>query len=255
MLLPESLPILPFTRPARGEVTLPGSKSLTNRALLVAALCDAPVMLTNALFSEDTQLMGEALRQLGFVVDENTAAGTIQVEGHGGALPRDRADLFVGLAGTAARFLTALCAVAPRGVYRLDGVPQMRKRPMKPLIDALRSLGADIRCTGDEGFFPLEVHARGLAGGAVEIDASESSQLLSALLMVAPLARGDIDITLRGSVRRAYVDMTTEVMRACTPDQQSLVTPREAQSFTVRAKPAPYRRSDDGGRYAIEPDA
>jgi 3-phosphoshikimate 1-carboxyvinyltransferase len=255
MSLPELLPIQPFTRPARGEVTLPGSKSLTNRALLIAALCDTPVTLTNALFSEDTQLMGEALRQLGFVVEENTAAGTIRIEGHGGALPAAQADLFVGLAGTAARFLTALCAAAPRGVYRLDGVPQMRKRPMKPLLDALRSLGADIRCTGEEGFFPLEVHARGLAGGAVEIDASESSQLLSALLMVAPLARGSIAITLRGTVRRAYVDMTTEVMRAFTPRQESLVTPGSPQSFTVVTRKAPYRRSDDNGHYAIEPDA
>src|SRR5688572_32537435 len=113
MSLPELLPIQPFTRPARGEVTLPGSKSLTNRALLIAALCDTPVTLTNALFSDDTQLMGEALRQLGFVVEED-AAGTIRIEGNGGALPAAKADLFVGLAGTAARFLTALCAAATR---------------------------------------------------------------------------------------------------------------------------------------------
>src|SRR5688572_30553611 len=185
MSLPDSLPIRPFTRPARGEVALPGSKSLTNRALLIAALCDSPVTLTGALFSEDTQLMGAALRQLGFVVEEDGGAKTIRVEGRGGLIPAERADLFVGLAGTAARFLTALCAAAPRGVYRLDGVSQMRKRPMRGLIEALRQLGADIRCTGAEGFFPLEIHAHGLRGGAVSIDASESSQLLSALLMVA----------------------------------------------------------------------
>src|SRR5688572_5353787 len=255
MSLPELLPIQPFTRPARGEVTLPGSKSLTNRALLIAALCDTPITLTNALSSDDTQLMGEALRHLGFIVDEDAAAGTIRIEGNGGALPAAKADLFVGLAGTAARFLTALCAAASRGVYRLDGVPQMRKRPMKPLIDALRLLGADIRCTGEEGFFPLEVHARGLAGGAVKIDASESSQLLSALLMVAPLARGNIDVTLHGPVRRAYVDMTTRVMEAFTRGNESLVTQRDSQTFTISARAKPYRRSDDGGHYAIEPDA
>ncbi|MGH7946590.1 MAG: 3-phosphoshikimate 1-carboxyvinyltransferase [Opitutaceae bacterium] len=255
MSLPELLPIQPFTRPARGDVTLPGSKSLTNRALLVAALCDRPATLTGALFSEDTQLMGEALRRLGFAVQENEDARTIRVEGRGGAIPAEHADLFVGLAGTAARFLTALCAAAPRGVYRLDGVPQMRKRPMKPLLDALRSLGADIRCTGEEGFFPLEVRARGLAGGTVEIDASESSQLLSALLMVAPLARGDVNVSLRGPVRRSYVDMTARVMRAFTPGGESLVSQPDAHSFTIRARGLPYRRSDDGGRYAIEPDA
>jgi 3-phosphoshikimate 1-carboxyvinyltransferase len=129
----------------------------------------------------------------------------------------------------------------------------MRQRPMKPLLDALRALGADIRCPGVEGFFPLEVHARGLDGGAVELDASESSQLLSALLMVAPLARGDVHVTLRGSVRWSYVDMSAQVMQAFTPEQASLVARRDAQSFTVTARPRPYRLT--GGVYAIEPDA
>jgi 3-phosphoshikimate 1-carboxyvinyltransferase len=199
--------------------------------------------------------MSEALRQLGFTVNEDATPGAIRVEGCGGALPAEHADLFVGLAGTAARFLTALCAAAPRGRYRLDGVPQMRKRPMKPLLDALRSLGADIRCTGEEGFFPLEVHARGLEGGAVELDASESSQLLSALLMVAPLARGDVHVTLRGTVRRAYVEMTARVMQAFTPGSESPVIWRDARTLTIPARARPYRRSEDGGHYPIEPDA
>jgi 3-phosphoshikimate 1-carboxyvinyltransferase len=255
MPLPDLLPIQPFTRPVRGEVALPGSKSLTNRALPLAALCDRPVVLTGALFSEDTHLMSEALRKLGFAVQEDASAQTIRVEGRGGEFPVANADLFVGLAGTAARFLTALCAAAPRGVLRLDGVPQMRKRPMKPLIDALRALGADIRCTGEEGFFPLEVHARGLDGGAVELDASESSQLLSALLMVAPLARTDVYVTLRGSVRWAYVDMTARIMEAFTPHGAPLVQKRDAQSFTVTARTHPYRLAGVEGRYAIEPDA
>ena len=253
MPLPDLLPIQPFTRPVRGEVALPGSKSITNRALLLAALCEEPVMLGGALFSEDTHLMGEALRQLGFAVSEDPSAQAIRVVGHGGTIPAERAELFVGLAGTAARFLTALCAAAPRGVYRLDGVPQMRKRPMKPLIEALRALGADVRCTGEEGFFPLEIHARGLAGGTVELDASESSQLLSALLMVAPLARADVRVRLRGSVRRAYVEMTAQVMQAFTPGRASLVARNDAQSFTIAARPKPYRH--DGDSYAIEPDA
>jgi len=169
-------------------------------------------------------------------------------------LPAESADLFVGLAGTAARFLTALCAAAPRGIFRLDGVPQMRKRPMKPLLDALRSLGATIRCLGEEGFFPLEIHARGLDGGAVEIDASESSQLLSALLMVAPFARGDVHITLRGPVRESYVDMTAKMMQLFAASADQLVSRRDAQTFTVAARRTPYRLPGDG-RYAIEPDA
>src|SRR5258708_23880637 len=182
----DPLPITPFTHPIRGRVVLPGSKSIPKRALLLAALTNERVTITNALFSEDTQLMSDALRALGIAVEASIEAHTLTVAGQGGNIPVDRAELFVGLAGTAARFLTAFCASATRGVYRLDGVPQMRKRPMQGLIDALRTLGADLRCPGAAGFFPLEIHARGLAGGRVEIDASESSQMLSALLMVAP---------------------------------------------------------------------
>ena len=165
----------------RGEVSLPGSKSLTNRALLLAALCDGPVTLTRALFSEDTNVMTNALRQLGFEAAVDPPATTMRLAGRGGRIPAPSADIFVGNAGTAARFLTALCAAAPQGAYRLDGVPRMRTRPMKGLIDALRVLGADIHCPGAEGFFPIEIHARGLRGGSLSMDASESSQLLSAL--------------------------------------------------------------------------
>ncbi len=247
MSLPDLLPIQPFTRPARGEVTLPGSKSLTNRALLLAALCDTPVTLTGALFSEDTHLMAEALRQLGFTVAADESAHTLRVSDQTKGFTVGTADLFVGLAGTAARFLTALCAAAPSGIYRLDGVPQMRKRPMKPLIDALRTLGADVRCTGVEGFFPLEIHARGLRGGPVSIDASESSQLLSALLMVAPLATAPISVTLIGGVRWPFVAMTMNQMAqfgfaqklARTGDTIAIPTGRYAPPAT----------------YAIEPDA
>lgn len=248
-LLPDLLPIQPFTRPLRGEVTLPGSKSLTNRALLLAALCDGPVTLTGALFSEDTHLMAEALRKIGFAVEADAGAQTVRVSARAGEFGRGEADLFVGLAGTAARFLTALCAAAPGGVFRFDGVPQMRKRPMQPLLAALRQLGAEIRCTGAEGFFPFEIRARGLAGGRVTLDASESSQLLSALLMVAPLCRGDVEIALAGQVRRPFVDMTANLMAQFG---QPAVTWRDAHTVVAKAGCA-YRVP--GGRYAIEPDA
>ena len=163
MSLPDLLPIQPFTRPVRGEVVLPGSKSITNRALLLAALCDNPVTLTGALFSEDTEIMAEALRQLGFVVREDAAQKTIYVEGRGGKIPAENATLHVGLAGTAARFLTALCAAAPSGVYRIDGVPQMRKRPMKGLFDALTNQGAEIVYLGEKGFPPSSSAPTGCA--------------------------------------------------------------------------------------------
>ncbi len=249
--LPSVLPIRPFTQPARGEVTLPGSKSITNRALLLAALCNGPVTLTGALFSEDTEIMAEALRQLGFVVKEDEANKSIHVEGQGGEIPAQEAALQVGLAGTAARFLTALCAAAKAGVYRLDGVPQMRKRPMKGLIDALRSLGADIRCTGEEGFFPLEIHARGLRGGSVNIDARESSQMLSALLMVAPLAAEPVAPATVGGVRWPFVQMTATMMQAFHRDFAPAVIRVDEEHFRVTREP--YVLS--GVTYQIEPDA
>ena len=246
--LPDVLPIQPFTRPVRGEVTLPGSKSLTNRALLLAALCQDKVTLTGALFSEDTHLMVEALKALGLTVTTSADAQTIEVSGQvNGFKSEQPVDLFVGLAGTAARFLTALCAAARRGVYRIDGIPQMRKRPMKGLIDALRTLGADIRCTGAEGFFPIEIHAQGLRGGEVSIDASESSQMLSALFMVAPLANTPVKVKLATSVREPFVQMTKVIMGQFGGGTGFDHT---TQTWDVARKPYTYE-----GVYPIEPDA
>jgi 3-phosphoshikimate 1-carboxyvinyltransferase len=249
MALPELLPIQPFTRPAKGEVLVPGSKSLTNRALLLAALCDRPVTLTGALFSEDTHLMAEALRKLGFTVNAEADRQTVRVSGQQRAFSGGTVELFVGLAGTAARFLTALCAAAPRGVYRLDGVEQMRRRPMKGLIEALRSLGAEIKCLGAEGFFPLEIHARGLRGGQVQIDAQESSQLLSALLMAAPLAKQPVEIELIGGVRWPFVQMTARLMEQF--GQPGITRVGEDR---IRV-PAGHGYVHSDAPYVVEPDA
>jgi 3-phosphoshikimate 1-carboxyvinyltransferase len=213
--------------------------------MLMAALADGPVTLAGALFSEDTEIMAEALRRLGFEVDEDEEAGEIRVRGLGGRVPATDADLFVGLAGTAARFITALCAAASRGTFKIDGVPQMRLRPMKGLIGALRALGADIRCLREEGFFPLEVRASGLRGGDVQIDAAESSQMLSALLLVAPLAAGPVNVTLAGAVRMPFVRMTTRQM-----GQFGIRVPEPG----ARTSLAPGRYVSPG-RYEIEPDA
>jgi 3-phosphoshikimate 1-carboxyvinyltransferase len=245
--LPELLAVRPFTRPVRGSVGIPGSKSLTNRALLLASLCDAPVILSGALFSEDTRIMAEALRQLGIGVEENEGRSEIRVSGRGGEIPADAAQLFVGLAGTAARFLTALCASAKRGVFRLDGAPRMRERPMKGLIDALRLLGADIRCLGTEGFLPVEVRARGLRGGSLAIDSRESSQMLSALLMVAPLAEGPVYATPAGGVRMPFVRMTARQM-----SQFGTAEPAARPDGSIAVDAGRYRSP---GSYAIEPDA
>lgn len=249
MPLPDLLPIRPFTRPAQGDVAVPGSKSLTNRALMLGALCARPVTLTGALFSEDTHLMAEALRKLGFVVEADADRATLRISGQERGFTGTGAELFVGLAGTAARFLTALCAAAPRGQYRIDGVEQMRRRPMKGLIDALRSLGADIRCLGVEGFFPIMIHARGLRGGPVRINAQESSQLLSALLMVAPLAQKPVEVELVGGVRWPFVQMTTRLMEQFGQPPVERVSPARVHVTTgVR-----YACANDV--YPIEPDA
>lgn len=250
--LPAQLPIVPFTKPVSGSVQIPGSKSLTNRALLLAALCDRPVTLTGALFSDDTRLMSEALRKLGITVLADESARTIEVANQTNAFRSPApVDLFVGLAGTAARFLTALCAAAPRGVYRIQGTERMNQRPMKGLIDALRALGADIRCTGVEGFFPIEIHARGLRGGLVEIDATESSQMLSALLMVAPLAAAPVDVTAVGGVRWPFVQMTALMMQAFQGSPGPAVARSGKHCFRVLQNP--YARST--ANFAIEPDA
>ena len=246
--LSNPLPITPFTRPARGEVTLPGSKSLTNRALLLGALCDGAVTLTHALASEDTALMAAALNALGIVVASDPKTETIRIAGQGGRIPAESAELFVGNAGTAARFLMALCAAA-HGVFRLDGAAPMRRLPMRGLIEALRSIGADIRCRGREGHLPVEIRARGLRGGAVAIDAGESSQMLSALLMIAPLCPAPLEVTLIGGVRWPFVQMTARLMEHFG---QPPVERRGEGAFLV-SNTAPYRLA--APVYAIEPDA
>lgn len=191
--------------------------------------------------------MVAALRLLGVELAEE--GDVLRISHQERLFTTGEANLFVGLAGTAARFLTALCASAPSGVWRIDGVPQMRRRPMKGLIDALRQLGADIRCLNNEGFFPIEIHACGLNGGAVSIDASESSQLLSALLMVAPLARKPVEITLVGGVRWPFVQMTSRLMAHFgQPELERLSEER----FVARSG-VPYVLP--GGDYDIEPDA
>jgi 3-phosphoshikimate 1-carboxyvinyltransferase len=246
--LPDFLAVRPFVRPVRGSVGVPGSKSLTNRAMLLSALCEGPVVLAGALFSEDTEIMAEALRRLGFNVDEDEESHEIRVEGRGGTIPATDAELFTGLAGTAARFLTALCASARRGVFRIDGVPQMRRRPMKGLIEALRTLGADIRCLGQEGFLPIEVRASGLRGGPVGIDARDSSQMLSAVLMVAPLAEKPVVVTPAPGVRMPFVRMTLRQMGQFGIAGES----KEAADGSYEVRPAPYRSPK---AYRVEPDA
>jgi 3-phosphoshikimate 1-carboxyvinyltransferase len=207
---PDKLPIAPFTRPVRGSVTLPGSKSITNRALILAALARGTTTLHGALFSRDTQIMVAALRALGFVVVTDENALTITIAGRAGEIPVREAKLEVGNAGTAARFLTAFVCLRPDGTYHFDGDEAMRRRPIGALLEAIESQGA--RASGRN--FPFTLRTAGLRGGEVALDASESSQMLSALLLVAPHAKSPLTVKLKGEAgSKPFVAMTEAMVR------------------------------------------
>ena len=227
---PPKLPIQPFTRPVRGSVTLPGSKSITNRALILAALGQKTVTLRGALFSRDTRIMIAAMRQLGFKIETDENALTICVEGHGGEIPVREAKLEVGNAGTAARFLPAFVCLRPDGTYHFDGDEAMRRRPIGALLKALESQGAIASARS----FPFTLKTSGLCGGTVELDASESSQLLSAVLMVAPQARTPLTVKLKGeTVSRPFIEMTERLVRqfAAQPTDYAIEGDATAASY------------------------
>lgn len=209
MPLADPLPITPFTRPAQGTISLPGSKSITNRALILGALGSETVTLRGALFSRDTHIMVAALRALGFAVETDEAKLTITITGQNGQIPAREATIDVGNAGNVARFVTALVCLRNDGVYHFDGDAAMRERPIGALLDALATQGASASARK----FPFTLKTAGLPGGAVELDASESSQMLSALLMVGSHARTAFRITLsKAPGSRPYVKMTERMI-------------------------------------------
>ncbi len=240
-------------RPLRAAVRVPGSKSLTNRALLVSALSDGVTTLTHALFSDDSRHFVNALKTLGFAVASDAERQTIAVTGLNGRIPATRAELFIGNAGTAARFLTAMLTLG-QGEYVLDGEPRMRERPIGDLVLALRALGADVApvstpAADDPRAWcpPLRVTAAGLAGGATEVAGDISSQFLSGLLLAAPYARTRVTIDVNGTLNsQPYVDMTLALMA-----DFGVAVARDGYSrFMVT--PTRYRAADP---YVIESDA
>jgi 3-phosphoshikimate 1-carboxyvinyltransferase len=245
--LPDRLEITPAVGPIRGRIWPPGSKSITNRALVCAALAKGDSTLTGALDSDDTRVMVDGLRQLGLAIEVHDEGRTLIVHGRGGRIPASTADIFVGNSGTTIRFLTAVCALGYGG-YRLDGVPRMRQRPIGDLLSALNQLGANCRGALREGLPPVEIHGTGLRGGAATVRGDISSQFLSALLMAAPYADDDVVLTVAGTlVSQPYVLMTLRMM----------------QDFGVRVEVTPNLSSVRipgkqvyaGREYAIEPDA
>ncbi|MBP1842337.1 3-phosphoshikimate 1-carboxyvinyltransferase [Rhizobium petrolearium] len=241
------LTIVPPGKPLVGRAVPPGSKSITNRALLLAGLARGTSRLTGALRSDDTRYMADALRAMGVTIDEPDET-TFVVTGMGKLLPPP-APLFLGNAGTATRFLTAAVASVD-GTVVVDGDEHMRKRPIAPLVAALKSLGIDVEAP--TGCPPVTVRGIGhFASGRVEIDAGLSSQYVSALLMAAPLApkgaNAPVTVALAGAEigARGYVDLTLAAMQAFGAKVEQI----DAASWKV--EPTGYRAAD----FVIEPDA
>jgi 3-phosphoshikimate 1-carboxyvinyltransferase len=234
--------------PLDATVVVPGSKSITNRALLVAALADGPSELRGALHSDDTLYMAQALNALGAPVGSDGGGASFRVEGAGGGFRAPEVDLFVGNSGTTMRFLTAALPLG-RGRYRIDGVPRMRLRPIAPLLAALSDLGADAESELGTGCPPIVVRAAGLPGGSTRMAGDLSSQYFSALLMAAPYAERGVEVAVEGDlVSKPYLPMTTAVMAAfgVTADLDI----EHWRTFGVR----PGQRYT-GRVYDIEPDA
>lgn len=243
--LPDTLRIGPV-HALSGTIDLPGSKSISNRALLLAALASGTTRLENLLESEDTHHMLVALDALGVPVRH--VDGHYEVDGRAGPLVRTpgRWALDLGLAGTAFRPLTAALTLGA-GTFVLDGTPRMRERPVGDLVDGLAQLGAHIRYLGAAGYPPIEVHGTGLTGGHVHMRGNVSSQFLTSLLLCAPLARGRVTVEVDGEqVSKPYLDITVRMMR----DFGATVAHEQFQRFVV--EPGGYRSP---GRYLVEGDA
>ena len=243
----ETRNIAPLTHSVDADVTIPGSKSITNRMLILAVLAEGETHLTGALFSDDTRHMIDALRTLGATIETDETAQTITIAGTGGRFSVPHADLFVGNSGTTVRFLTALVALG-NGTYTLDGIDRMRERPIQDLADGLAPLGVTARCEGKDGECPpVMVIASGLKGGQTSMAGDKSSQYFTALLQVAPYAQQDVEIRVTGDlVSKPYIDLTEAVMR----DFGVEIVNHNYKRFTIRAGQR-YR----AGTYAVEPDA
>ncbi len=263
----------PASAPLRATIRPPGSKSITNRALIVAALAEGTSVLAGALLADDTWLMIEALRTLGISITVDESTRVLEVTGSRGFLPAESANVYCGNAGTVMRFGTALCALG-QGRYELDGSARMRRRPIGALVDALRTLQCPVEYGQEEGFPPLVLHARGLRGGKLDFHGLESSQFLSALLMVAPYAQGDLFIEASSlTPSLPYVEMSLKVMEAfgvivvadfgrCLSSKGSAKEDAEGQSArTTAAIALPHRfivetpQRYQARAYSIEPDA
>lgn len=246
----KAITLEPISR-IEGEINLPGSKSLSNRALLLAALAKGTTTVTNLLDSDDIRHMLNALKALGVNYQLSEDKTCCEVEGLGGAFQVENGlSLFLGNAGTAMRPLTAaLCLKGDtEGEVILTGEPRMKERPIKHLVDALLQAGANVRYLENEGYPPVAIRNQGIKGGVIKIDGSISSQFLTALLMAAPLAEGDLDIHIVGDlVSKPYIDITLAMMK----DFGVSVENQHYQVFKVKGNQSYV----SPGKYMVEGDA
>ncbi|MDQ3863824.1 MAG: 3-phosphoshikimate 1-carboxyvinyltransferase [Actinomycetota bacterium] len=240
---PEVLEVTPLEKPPDATIRVPGSKSVTNRALILAALADGPSRITNPLFADDSYWLMDALVRLGIAVEANSGQQEICIQGRGGVIGGSGVDLFVGNAGTVARFLPPMLALG-EGPYTVDGVSRMRERPVADLVDAMRELGAAVEYAREEGRFPLTIKGGGMRGGEARVSASKSSQFVSGLLMAAPYATRKVTLLAEGRKEWPYVGITVALMR-------SFGVHVEQAHGRFAVAPAHYTARD----YRVEPDA
>lgn len=242
-----SIEIRTVEHPLSSSIRPPGSKSITNRALPLAALANGRSRLSGALDSDDTRAMIDSLRHLGITLIHDTETQKIIVQGCGGAFPYDDTSLQIGNSGTSIRFLTAILGVHG-GRHRLDGIPRMRERPIGDLVDALNGLGCDCVAESPGQCPPVKIDSKRSSGGSIRVSGNVSSQYLSGLLMAAPLASGNVTIAIDGElISRPYVSMTLEVMRQFGVE---VAASDELDQFQITGGRT-YLAND----YAIEPDA
>jgi 3-phosphoshikimate 1-carboxyvinyltransferase len=233
---------------------VPGSKSITNRALPLAALCEGETELRGVLFADDTRRMIEALVAVGYELQVDDAARIVKVKGRGRELPAGKGGTIVcGNSGTTIRFLTGMLALG-KGEFVLDGIARMRERPIDELVDQLRALGAEIRYEAKDGFPPVRIMGKGLRGGICAFSDAKSSQYISAVLMAAPYATREVIVRLLGAVTsEPYVAMTLRMM-----EQFGVVVTVDAGvnegSRSIEVAGGTYR-VPASGIYEIEPDA
>ena len=243
---PTSIEIQPLQQSLDAVVKVPGSKSYTNRALLVAALAAGKSQLNGALFSDDTDYMAQSLRKLGVDVQADAAASSFAVVGNGGQIPVDSAELYIGNSGTTSRSIISYIALG-HGTFVVDGDEPMRtSRPIADLLDALRQLGVDARSQSGNDCLPVVVNANGCKGGKTRLDASKSSQFLTSLMLAAPYTDNGLDIEMIGEFKTQYIDITMAVMQAFGVK----VAHENYRSFHIASAPR-YQPC----AYAIEPDA